>query len=164
MRYTRNRGYPAEQRHVDEAGSTLHGGVDGTKPTLADAVDADVHTVAGRVDGHDMRFSEQAAMLADVMAFVARFPNLRIQTGRSTLSFAATDAYTHPITFPVAFGAVPVIVANIDAAPAATARWDVRAISPSATGFTFFVYANASGAATAWSNVSISWLALSLNG
>nr|WP_255672924.1 H-type lectin domain-containing protein [Glycomyces amatae] len=89
---------------------------------------------------------------------------MRLQTGRTTITFASADAHSHRITFPTPFAAVPVIVPNIDVAPAATARWDVRAINAATTGFTFFVYSNATGADTAWNNIQVSWLALSLTG
>ena len=164
MRLTRHRQYPVEERHVDEAGASLHGGHDGTKPVLADAIDADMHTVLGRLAAHDTRFGELTDVLAAALAFIDRFPDLRIQTGRAALTFAARDAHSYRVTFPTAFANTPIVLPNIDDAPGATARWDVRAINTSTTGFTFFVYSNEAGAATAWSNVGISWLALSLNG
>ncbi|WP_205327561.1 hypothetical protein [Glycomyces sp. YM15] len=157
MRLTRHRQYPIEERHVDEAGASLHGGADGTAKRLPEALDTDVAALFALA-------TEHAGLLSSITAFIDQFPNLKIQTGRSSLSFATTDAHSHPVTFQAAFANAPIVLPNIDAAPAASARWDARAINTSTTGFTFFVYSNASGAATAWTNVGFSWLALSLTG
>lgn len=58
MRYTRYRQYPVEQRGADEAGVSLHGGIDGTAEILAEKLDRDIHDLIGHLHDHDTRLTE----------------------------------------------------------------------------------------------------------
>jgi hypothetical protein len=162
VRYTRNRSYPVEQRHVDEAGVTLHGGADGTKPTLADAVDADVQTVANRVTGHDSALADLAADIAALQAFQNALPKLAIQTGKIAVSFSNQSLYTLAVTFPQAFGTAPTMMCTIESGSGVTGRWDVRPFNITTTGFTLFCFPNDAGTTQTWASVPVSWTALTI--
>lgn len=162
MRYTRHRQYPAEQRHLDEAGSSLHGGVDGTKPVLADAVDADVHAVAARVDGHAMTLAELATDVAALQAFQNALPKLTIQTGRIAVSFSNQSLYTLAVTFPAPFATAPTMMCTIESGSGVTARWDVRPFNITPAGFTLFCFPNDVGTSQTWSAQPVSWTALTI--
>lgn len=83
-----------------------------------------------------------------------------VQRGIELVSFTSLESYTKAILFPAPFAVAPVMAANIAVAPSPTARWDVRAIDVTTTGFTLFVFANASGATATWSNVAVHWIAV----
>ncbi|WP_205327560.1 hypothetical protein [Glycomyces sp. YM15] len=74
MRLTRHRQYPVEQRLVDEAGSSLHGGQTGTAPVLPDLVDADMHSVFDRLGGHDTRLAAHDTRLNALESRIAQQP------------------------------------------------------------------------------------------
>ena len=73
------------------------------------------------------------------------------------ITFAAATSFTQAIVYPVAFATAPNVHVNINAGVAATASWQSRAINVTNTGFTLFVYTTA--AATAWTNIGVSWSA-----
>ena len=162
MRYTRNRQYPVEQRHVDEAGASLHGGANGTVPLLPEAVDADVQGLADRAAEHDTRFGAHANRLTALEAFQAALPNLVLQTGKLSVSFTNESLYTRPITFPRAFSTTPNVFCSIESGSGVTARWDARAFNITASGFTLFCFPNDIGDTKTWSGIPVSWLALTL--
>lgn len=84
-----------------------------------------------------------------------------MQDGAVAISFTTLDSYSGTsVTFPVAFAVTPRVFCNIDSGGAATARWQSRAINPSTTGFTPFVFASTAGATATWSNVNVNWFAI----
>lgn len=162
MRYTRNRAYPVEQRTVDEPGSSLHGGVNGTAPNLPDAIDADVHGLANRVTGNDSRLGDHANRLTVLETFQASLPNLNLQTGKLAVSFSNLSTYTRVVTFPRAFTTAPNVFCSLESGAGTTARWAVRPFNITTTTFTLFAYPNDSGTTQTWSNIPVSWLAITL--
>ncbi|MCD0446450.1 hypothetical protein LO763_22805 [Glycomyces sp. A-F 0318] len=68
MRLTRHRQYPIEDRTVDEAGMSLHGGATGAGLILADLLDTDMHTVLSRLHELDAELGNLAARLDAIMA------------------------------------------------------------------------------------------------
>lgn len=84
------------------------------------------------------------------------------QDGAVPLSFTSLDSYSGTtVTFPTAFAAAPKVFVNIDSGAAATARWQARAISVTATTFVPFVFASTAGATATWSAVNVNWFAVS---
>lgn len=85
-----------------------------------------------------------------------------MQTGTVNISFTNLDTYSGTtVTFPVAFAASPKVFLNIDSGAGATARWQARAISTTATNFVPFVFSSTAGATATWSAVAVNWLAVS---
>lgn len=74
MRLTRHRQYPVEQRLVDEAGSSLHGGEAGTAPVLPELVDSDMRLVFDRLGAHDSDLAAHANRLTALETRVAQQP------------------------------------------------------------------------------------------
>jgi hypothetical protein len=90
MRFTRNRQYPIEDRTVDEAGSSLHGGQGGTAPMLPELVDADMQTVLDRVGGNDNRIAEHDSRLT---ALETRVANQTIQGITAASGWSVNEAF-----------------------------------------------------------------------
>lgn len=83
------------------------------------------------------------------------------QAGTELITFSTLDSFTTTVTFPTAFTATPVMPApNINTGAGAAGRWDARAINITNTGFTLWVFSNASGATSSWSNIPVQWLAV----
>lgn len=89
-------------------------------------------------------------------------PNMEnfIQRGIELVSFTSLESYTKDIVFASPFAVAPIMAANLAVAPSSTARWDVRAINVTTTGFTLFAYSNAAGSSATWSNVAVHWIAV----
>lgn len=83
------------------------------------------------------------------------------QAGTELVTFSTLDSYTVAVVFPVPFTSVPVMPApNINTGAGSAGRWDARAINVTATGFTLWVFSNATGATSSWSNIPVMWTAL----
>lgn len=116
---TTTRGYPYETG-ADEPGHSLTGGSNGASPILAQVVDADVGTIAGRVTTAEGNITTNAANLtthaADTTAVhgIANTANLvvttdpRLTNSRTPTAHAASHAAagSDPVT-PAAIGAYP---------------------------------------------------------
>jgi hypothetical protein len=89
MRFTRNRQYPVEDRTVDEAGSSLHGGQTGTAPVLPELVDADMRLIFDRLGVHDSRISEHEGRLS---VLETRVSNQAIQGITAASGWSVSEA------------------------------------------------------------------------
>lgn len=80
----------------------------------------------------------------------------------SVSSVGAVLSLTHAVTFTTAYpaGVVPAVVTTINSGAGALARWDSRAISVTASGFTLsLTRGDAGDPAATWTNVPVSWIA-----
>jgi hypothetical protein len=62
----------------------------------------------------------------------------------------AATSFTQAVSFTTTFASIPVITIGIVSGNGETAQWNVRAINPSTTGFTIFLYRTVGMAANAW--------------
>ena len=138
-------------------GTTLTGGPTSTLPILAVQVDAALGSLSGTV-------AEQATTIGGLQTSITgnqtSITNLTNWTRRGTTSvtFAALNSTTTVVNFGFTFPSTPTIVTNIDSGAGATARWESRAIFPSTTGFTLFLY-QSQAVAGSWTDIPVSWIA-----
>jgi hypothetical protein len=139
-------------------GTTLTGGPGGTSPILAVQVDAALSAVEQTTENNAASI---AANTASIAAGATAITNLQNWTRRGTalVNFTTQDSFTGPVSFGFTFPGVPTVVVNIDSGAGATGRWDARAITTSTTGFTLFVFSNASGSTNTWVDVPVSYIA-----
>jgi hypothetical protein len=139
-------------------GTTLTGGPGGTSPILAVQVDAALFDLEQTTQNNAASI---AANTASIAAGATAITNLQNWTRRGTtlVNFVALDSTTVPVSFGFTFPGVPTVVTNIDSGAGATGRWDSRAISATATGFTLFVFSNASGSTNTWVDIPVSYVA-----
>ena len=140
-------------------GTTLTGGPTTTMPVLAVQVDAVLASLSNTVSD---QASEIASLGVAVDAIQTNVTNLTNWNRRNSVSvsFTSMDAFTVPVNFGFTFPGLPTIMTNIDSGSGTTGRWDSRAILPTTTGFTLFVFSNASGSAGTWVDIPVSWTAL----
>ncbi|WP_205327562.1 H-type lectin domain-containing protein [Glycomyces sp. YM15] len=122
----------------------------------------DVQRLADRTSEHDSRFDSHTSRLTALEAFQGTLPNLALQTGKLAVSFSNVSTYTRVITFPRAFTIAPNVFCSLESGAGTTARWGVRPFNITTTGFTLFCYPNDAGSAQTWSNIPVSWLAITL--
>lgn len=139
-------------------GTTLTGGPGGGSPILAIQVDTALASVETKAD---VNAANVAANTANIASNTTNITNLQNWTRRGTtpVSFTALDAFTTSVSFGFTFPGIPTVVMNIDSGAGVTGRWDARAISTSATGFTLFVFSNAAGSTATWADVPVSYVA-----
>lgn len=146
-------------------GVTITGGPSNASPILAVQVDTALTMLSSRIDDADTDITALQADVvgldADVTALQASITNLTNWTrvGTRSTSFTTLDSFTASVTYGFTFPAAPSVVANISDGSAAAARWDARAISPTTTGFTLFVFSNAAGSTSTWSSIPVNWTA-----
>lgn len=139
-------------------GTTITGGPGGGSPILAVQVDTALASVETKTD---VNTANVAANTANIASNTTAITNLQNWTRRGTtlISFTTMDNFTQVVNFGFTFPGVPTVVTNIDSGAGATGRWDSRAISTTTTGFTVFVYSNASGSTATWADVPVSYIA-----
>lgn len=83
------------------------------------------------------------------------------QDGIALVSFTTQTSWTQAVVFPEAYPAVPSgVTTEIQSGAGPTARWDSRAITITATGFTLFAFiTDLANSAVTWSNVPVFWRA-----
>lgn len=81
------------------------------------------------------------------------------QTGSVPVSVAAVDSVIIPITFPVAFSAVPIVVANLNTVSGNARAWTTKAISATRTGASLW-FESATAVATSFTGTG-EWVATS---
>ncbi|MFC8723780.1 H-type lectin domain-containing protein [Streptomyces bacillaris] len=83
-----------------------------------------------------------------------------IEQAVTDISFTNQTSHTRAITFATPFSAPPVISIGIQSGAGPTARWDVRAINVTTTGFTIFAYyGELPLVSSTWSNIPVAWRA-----
>jgi hypothetical protein len=100
---------------------------------------------------------------SDISTGNTNITNLTNWTRRGTalVTFSNVDSFSTSVSFGFTFPGAPTVTnPNINASSSAEARWDARALNPTTTGFTLFVYSNASGATSSWSAVPVTWTAV----
>jgi hypothetical protein len=139
-------------------GTTLTGGPGGGSPVLAIQVDTALASVEAKTD---VNASNIATNTAAIAANTTNITNLTNWTRRGTtlVNFTMMDNFTTGVAFGFTFPGIPTVVMNIDSGAGATGRWDARAISVTATGFTLFVFSNASGSTSTWADIPVSYIA-----
>lgn len=139
-------------------GVTLTGGPGGGSPVLAIQVDTALASVESKTN---VNTANIAANTASITANSTAITNLQNWTRRGTplLNFAAVDNFTVSVAFGFTFPGIPVVVTNIDSGAGATGRWDSRAFGITTTGFTLFVYSNAAGSTSTWTDIPVSYVA-----
>jgi hypothetical protein len=80
----------------------------------------------------------------------------RGEYGSVLVSFGPLAGASIVVNYAKTYTTPPLPKANIDTAPASTARWCTRCIARSTTGFTIFLFA-ADAVASTWVNVPVSW-------
>lgn len=139
-------------------GTSITGGPQGGSPILAVQVDTALASVETKVD---VNATNIGANTSDITALQEDLTDLAnwTRSGTVLLNFSNLDSYTAPVVFGFTFPGTPVVTTNINVGAATAARWDSRGISATSTGFTMFVYSNANGVSSSWSDVPVSWIA-----
>lgn len=138
-------------------GTTLTGGPGGGSPILAIQVDTALASVETKVDVNAANITANVGAIEASQAEITNLQNWT-QRGSVNMSFSGVNASTTPVSFGFTFPALPTIMVNLDSGAGATARWEVRAISPTTTGFTMFAYQSQANTGT-WTDIPLSWLA-----
>lgn len=138
-------------------GTTLTGGPTSTMPILAVQVDSAISSLASVVTD---QATEMAALQVSINANQTSITNLTNWTRRGTvsMSFSSLNSSTTVVNFGFTFPGTPTIMTNIDSGAGSTARWESRAIFPTTTGFTMFVY-QSQATAGSWTDIPVSWIA-----
>lgn len=140
-------------------GITLTSGPSGASPILAVQVDAALTSVEAKTDVNALDIAANASDIAANASNIAML-DARIQVGVELMSFTSVDNETLSVNFPVAFPDVPIVHTNINSGSGETARWTVRAINITTTGFQIFAFACTAGDTATWTDVEIGWTAV----
>ncbi|WP_128818032.1 hypothetical protein [Streptomyces sp. S063] len=82
------------------------------------------------------------------------------QAGVISVSFTNQSSYTQVVTFPEPFPVAPIMSAEIASGAGVTGRFEARAISVNATGFTLFILlTDAAEGPDTWSGQPVHWTA-----
>ena len=139
-------------------GTTLTGGPGGTSPILAVQVDAALFTLEQTTQNNAASIAANTASIAAGSTAITNLQN-NTRSGIVLVNFTTQDSFTAPVSFGFTFPGTPTVITNISSTAGATARWDSRAASPTTTGFTLFVYSNASGTTNTWVDVPVTYIA-----
>jgi hypothetical protein len=139
-------------------GTTLTGGPGGGSPILAIQVDTALASVETKTNVNTSNIAANTLAIANNDTRITNLANWT-RRGTSLVSFTTMDNFTQVVNFGFTFPGLPTVVTNIDSGAGATGRWDSRAISITVTGFTLFVYSNASGSTATWSDIPVSYIA-----
>lgn len=82
-------------------------------------------------------------------------PNPLPQAGEESVVVTAATSKTQAVTFDIPYASTPSVVAQIDSGSGTFSNWHARAINPTTTGFTVFVFGPAAISAT----VPVAWIA-----